>query len=172
MKHLSVVSAATAAALLMVGCERAPNIAGPQSNALASPSFDVLHETSNTMDIPWDTVEPDPCTNDMVTISGVSHFLLTTTDDGSGGYHLSSRVNSTGSGLGFPGGFTYSVKDDFSYMEQDAIPGSTVRQVEDVLILGPRSVDNYYRHQVFKITINALGVPTVTFDNTSTKCVG
>ena len=171
MKHLSVVSAA-AAALLLVGCDRAPNIVGPQSNSPSSPSFDALHNTTNTMDIPWNTVEPDPCTDDMVTVSGVSHFLLITTDDGSGGFHLSSRVNSTGTGLGAPSGFTYSVKDDFSYMEQDAIPGTTVRQVDDAMILGPRSIDNYIRHMVFKITINGQGVPTVLFDNTSTKCVG
>ena len=172
MKYLSLLSAATAAALLMVACERASNIAGPQNSAPANPSFDALHQTSNTFDFPWDNVEPDPCTGDMVTVSGVTHFLVSTTDDGSGGFHLSSRANSTGSGLGAPSGFTYSVKDNFSYMEQDATPGSTVRQVEDVLILGPRSIDNYYRHEVFKITINALGVPTVFFDNTTTKCAG
>ena len=172
MKRLLVVSAATAAALLMVGCDRAQNIAGPQNNPPTSPAFDALHQTTNTLDMPWNTVEPDPCTNDMVTVSGVSHFLLVTTDDGSGGYHLSSRVNSTGSGLGAPSGFTYSVKDNFSYMEQDMTPGTTARQVDDAYILGPRSVDNYIRHMVFKMTINALGVPTVTFDNTSTKCVG
>jgi hypothetical protein len=172
MKHLSVVSVATAATLLMVGCDRAQNIAGPQSNAPPSPSFDALHQTSNTMDIPWDSEEADPCTGDMVTISGVTHFLFVTTDDGSGGFHLSSRVNSTGTGLGAPSGFTYNVKDDFSYMEQDMTPGTTARQVDDAYVLGPRSVDNYIRHMVFKLTINALGVPTVTFDNSSTKCVG
>jgi len=172
MKLLAVVSAATAAVFLMVGCDRAPNIAGPQSNSLSHPSFDAGHQTTNTMDLPWDTVEPDPCNHDMVTVSGVTHFLFITTDDGSGGFHLSSRVNSTGSGVGFPSGFTYMVKDDFSYMEQDMTPGTTARQVDDAYILGPRSVDNYIRHMVFKMTINALGVPTVTFDNTSTKCVG
>lgn len=172
MRHVSVVLAGAVAALSIVACDRAPEIAGPQNNSISHPSYDALHNTTNELDVPWADVEQDPCTGDMVTISGVSHFLLVTTDDGSGGFHLSSTVNSTGTGLGFPSTFVYNVKDDFSYSSQSTTAGATILQEEDIMILGPRSIDNYIHHAIFKLTIDANGVPTASFDRSYTKCVG
>jgi len=172
MRHVSVVFAGAAAALLMAACDRAPEIAGPQNNSISQPAHDALHNTTNEMDLPWTAMDQDSCTGDVVAISGVSHFLLITTDDGSGGFHLSSRVNSTGTGLGAPSGFIYNAKDDFTYSSMSTIPGATIRQEEDVMILGPASVDNYIHHMIFKLTIDANGVPTASFDRSYTKCVG
>lgn len=170
MRHHTAFAAAAGMALLMTACDRAPEIAGPER--AAKPALDALHQTTNEQDIPWADEEQNPCNGDMVTISGVTHFLFVTTLDDGGGYHLSSRTNSTGTGVGTPSLFTYKVKDDFAYSEQTSVPGTTIRQEMDLLILAPRSIDNYIKHMIFKLTINALGIPTASFDNTTTKCVG
>jgi len=171
MKRLSVVPIAAVAALLMVGCERAPNIAGPENSSLTHPVF-ALHNTTNEFDIFWGDVEQNPCTGDMVTIAGKTHFLLVTTLDDGGGGHISSRTNSTGTGVGAPSLFTYNVKEQFSESSQAVNPGATIRDEYDLLILGPRSIDNYIKHMVFKYTIDNNGVPTATFENTFEKCAG
>ena len=172
MKCRFVVSALVLASVSMVACDRAPTITSPPGNSL-SPLFDTFHDTSNSMDVPWNDEEQNPCNGDIVSISGVSHFLFITTENTVGGtYHLSTRRNSDGTGVGFPSLGTYNVMEEFSYMEQDAIPSSTIRQVDDLTILAPKSADNYIKHQVMKITINGNGVPTVSRDSTWTKCVG
>jgi hypothetical protein len=170
MRRCTALVAGAGMALLMVGCERASDVTAPEP--AAKPALDALHQTTNEQDVPWAFEEQNPCNGDMVTSTGSSHFLFVTTFDDGGGYHLSSRVNSTGTGIGFPSGITYSVKDDFSYSEQTAVPGTSVRQEWDVMILGPRSIDNYIRHMIFKLTINNNGIPTASFDRTFTKCVG
>ena len=174
MRQHTVLFAGAAAALLMAACDRAPNIAGPQSISPAHPSFDAIHNTTNEMDVPWPPHEDqNPCTGDLVTITGSTHFLFVTTSDGSGGFHVDTRANSFGTGVGFPSLYTYNVKDQTQYSSQSTSGGgATITQEQDVMILGPRSVDNYLRHLVFKLTINANGVPTASFENSSTKCVG
>jgi len=172
MKHLLVVSAATVAAVLMVGCERAPSIAGPQSNSLSRPSADVFHNTTNTMDFPWADEEDDPCTGDHVTITGTTHFLFVTTDDGSGGFHVVTNDWSSGTGLGAPSLFTYKVKYELLYNSQSVPPGGIIHQHMDLMILGPGSVDNYIKHMDFSVRLDPNGVPTATMDNSFEKCVG
>jgi hypothetical protein len=174
MMRLSVVSAATIAALLMVGCDRAPNIAGPENNSPSRPTFALGHDTSNEMDVPWPVhEEQNPCTGDMVTITGSTHYLFVTTFDDNGGFHVYTRANSTGTGFGFPSGFTYTVKDEFKDTMQSLSGGAGGFSDEmDVTVLGPRSVDNYIRHMVFKLQMTPAGTPTASFENSYNKCVG
>src|SRR6266480_2393452 len=117
MKNSSVMLAAAAAALLFGGCDRAPGIAGPESDSATRPSFDAIHNTTNEMDLFWGDEEQDPCTGpattgDMVTIQGSTHFLFVTTFDDNGGFHVYTRANSRGTGMGVPSLLTYSVKED------------------------------------------------------------
>lgn len=173
MKHLSVVYAATTiAAVLMVGCDRAPNIAGPQGNSLSRPTFDAFHNTTNEMDVPWADEEDDPCTGDHVTINGTTHFLFVTTFDNSGGAHLVTNDWSSGTGLGVPSLYTYKVKYDLLYNSQSIPPGGIVHQHMDLMILGPGSVDNYIKHMDFMVKLDTNGIPTAQMENSFEKCVG
>ncbi len=124
------------------------------------------------MDLPWGDEEYDPCTFDMVTIAGTTHFQFITTFDDGGGFHVQTNFKSMGTGLGAPSLYTYTVKDDLLYSSQAVNPGATIRQEMDLMILGPRSVDNYIKHMIFKMTINNNGVPTASFDRSFEKCVG
>ena len=60
----------------------------------------------------------------------------------------------------------------FTDSQQTNGAGFTWRDERDVQMLGPRSVDNYMMHFVFKYTQNANGIPTVVFEKPTTKCVG
>lgn len=124
------------------------------------------------MDFPWADEEDDPCTGDHVTITGTTHFLFVTTDDGSGGFHLVTNDWSDGTGLGFPSLFTYKVKYELLYNSQSVPAGGIAHQHMDLMILGPRSVDNYIKSMDFMVKLDTNGIPTVDRESSSTKCVG
>ena len=105
-------------------------------------------------------------------INGTTHFLFVTTDDGSGGFHLVTNDWSSGTGLGVPSLFTYKVKYELLYNSQSVPAGGIAHQHMDLLILGPRSVDNYIKHMDFMIRIDTNGVPIADMENSFEKCVG
>jgi hypothetical protein len=50
----------------------------------------------------------NPCTNDVVTVSGNFHLVISSTADGSGGFHMTFMDNVSGvTGVGVPSGVTY-----------------------------------------------------------------
>jgi hypothetical protein len=173
MKYLSIVFAASAATLLIVGCDRASNIAGPQRSPTSRPVSDAIIQRTNEQDVPWSDVEQDPCTGDWVTIQGSTHFLYNTSFDGNTGYHLYTRSNHTGTGTGAPSGYIYKVMDEFFYHENNPTgPQFEQTQGDDLHILGPKSVDNYIKHMEFKLVMNGVGNVTASRDRSWTKCVG
>jgi hypothetical protein len=173
MRRQTLVFTGAAAVLLIAACDKAPGIAGPQNEVATQPGFDALVSKTNEQDIPWAIEEENPCNHDIVTTSGSIHVLFGVVANENGGYHLSMRFNSKGTGIGLPSGFTYKVSDEFTYSEQNPEGDQfTIRQEQQVLILGPRQVDNYVRHMVFKVTNNANGAPAADFVQSWTHCVG
>lgn len=173
MRRQTLVFTGAAAALLISACDKGPSITGPQNGSAGQPAFSAIVSKTNEQDVPWADVEQNPCNNDMVTIQGSTHFLFDFVFDDNGGYHISTRSNSRGTGVGFPSTQTYKVKKEFTYSEQNPEGEQfTIRQEERLLILAPKSVDNYIRHMVFKLTLNANGVPTASFERSYTKCAG
>jgi hypothetical protein len=173
MRPCTVAIALAAAALQITACDRAPNIAGPAMRAPASPAYDAIVSKTNEQDIPWEQVEENPCNGDMVTIAGTSHFLMNFVFDDTGGYHLYTRRNAKGTGVGVPSLGTYKADETFVYYEQNPEGDQfTISQEDHLLILAPKKEDNYVRHMVFKLTQPAGGVPTASFERSWTKCVG
>lgn len=171
MKHLSLVSATTCVAVLMVGCDRAPSIAGPQRISSAHPAFEDIVNRTDERDVPWADSEQDPCTGDMVSITGLTHFKFYTEFEENGDFKLKTEANSKGNGVGAPSMFMYKVKDETSYNEQDHVAkGSTIEQKMKIEIDGPRHVDDYEHEMSFKIHLDATGVPTAEMDKTKTEC--
>lgn len=167
----AALAAGVGMTLLMGACDRATTISDTGFSG-RQPTADALVSQTNEQNVPWADAQQNPCTGDYVTIQGVSHFIFHVTADGSGGYHISSDVDSRGTGLGFPSGFTYQVKDWFTDSQQTNGAQFSWLDERDVQVLGPRSVDNYIMHFVFKLTVNALGVPTASFEKPTTRCVG
>jgi len=165
-----VLGSAVVFSLSLLACDQAPTISGPAGGT--APRADALVSQTNEKDVPWDEVQQNPCTGDMVTITGNAHIIFHNVLDGSGGGHISTDTDIRGTGFGFPSGYTYTAKDWFTDSQQTNNSEFTWRDERDVMILGPRSVDNYIMHFVFKYTQNASGVPTVVMEKPTTRCVG
>lgn len=173
MRRQTIVFAGAAAALLIAACDKAPSITGPQNGPAAQPAFDATVSKTNEQDVPWAVVEQNPCNGDEVTAQGSTHYLFDFVFDDTGGYHIYTRVNSRGTGIGVPSTYTYKVSDLFTYSEQNPEgPQFTISQEQQVLMLAPKSADNYIRHMVFKLTNNANGLPTADFERSWTECRG
>lgn len=168
-----VVGLAGAFLALMTACDQGPSIAGPSMQPATQPANQAIVSKTNEQDVPWAQEEENPCTGDLVTMQGTTHYLFNVVANENGGYHLYTRSNSKGTGLGAPSGYTYKVSEEFAYSEQNPQGEQfTLHQVERLLILAPKSVDNYIRHMVFKLTVNANGVPTASFERAFTECRG
>jgi len=173
MRPHTVLFAGAVASVIMSACDRAPNIAGPQTLSAERPRAEAIISRTNEQDVPWADVEQNPCTGDWVTITGSTHFLYNTSFDGNTGYHLDTRSNSKGTGTGAPSLYTYKVSEQFMYHENNPEgPQFEQTQVEDLLILGPRSVDNYIKHMEFKLVGTPAGDVTASRDRSWTKCAG
>jgi hypothetical protein len=173
MRRQTLVFTGVAAALLIAACDKAPSITGPQNGLAAQPAFDAIVSKTNEQDVPWADEETNPCNGDKVTIQGSTHYLFTFVFDDTGGYHLYTRSNSKGTGVGSPSLGTYKASEQFYYSEQNPEgPQFTVSSEEQMVIMAPKSEDNYIRHTSVKVTNNANGLPTATKDTVWTKCVG
>jgi hypothetical protein len=159
-------------ALFMVACERAPELTAP-TRAPAKPSSQAIISQTNEKDVPWAIEEQNPCNGDNVVTEGSTHFLMHFGFNDDGTYHIDELSSSKGTGIGVPSLGTYKVSEQFNYSEQNPSGDQfVVRQEERLLILAPKSADNYIRHMIFKFSADQNGVPTVDFESSFTKCVG
>ena len=167
MKSKTLLIAGAATALMAIACDKGTSITSPDL-ATTQPKFAIV-----TQDFPWSRDEPNPCNGDVVSTTGSSHIVFGSTLDNSGGTHLTFSISSRGSGVGAPSLMPYTINDQTSESDQDPDgPQVTDHFEERLLVSAPKSALNYIRHTVFKITVNADGVPTALFDNTWTKCAG
>lgn len=172
MKPLTVVIAVAAATVFVAGCDQAPIVTDPQVQP-PNPAFQAIVSKTNEQDVPWTDEHDNPCNGDHVVITGSTHYNFTFVFNNDGTYHLYTRANSKGSGIGLPSLGTYRVDENFYYSEQNPSGEQfTVSSVEQLLIFAPKSADNYIRHTSLKIGANANGVPTATRDTAWSKCVG
>jgi hypothetical protein len=174
MRHETLLIAGAALVLTATACDKASSITGPE--APYAKRADALTSQISGLDVPWDIPMVDPCNGDEVTITGGStHFVFGGTySDNTGGVHISMKVSSRGTGVGLPPNFfVYKVSDQFNESVQNPVgPQFTWLDEERFLILAEKSEDNYILHTVFKLTMNANGIPTVYFDRAFTECVG
>jgi len=172
MRHETFLIAGAAAALMATACRKATSITGPDApNALRA---DVLHEHDVVQDFPWATPEENPCNDDMVAVTGSTHVVFSSTFDNSGGIHWSEHFSSRGTGVGAPpSSLNYTVSEQTTDSQQDPEGDQSTQLYEERLLVkasNPRM--NYLRHTLFKLTINANGVPTAFFDRSFNKCDG
>jgi hypothetical protein len=170
MKYLSVVSAADAA-LLLVGCDRAPNITGPAGSS-TQPAYSLFSDHTNEMDVTWPAEIPNPCTDEIVSVLGTSHYIMTTSTDDNFGFHLSFNTISKGTGTGLLSGDSYKVSENSLHSVQVPDPTAVITDEEILHVLGSRSVENFEFHLISKLVVNGAGIPTVAFDRSYTKCTG
>jgi hypothetical protein len=162
-----------AACAALMACSAA-DITGPGlEKTSAGRASDALTSQTNEQDVPWTWEGTNPCNGEFVAIEGTSHFIMHVTLNTGGltpGFHLDNHVVSKGHG------FDAALIKEYSGMSDETesfqVPDPTaVELFESKLQLrGPERGDDYFIHNVFKLTVNANGVPTAQFDKTKTRC--
>jgi len=124
--------------------------------------------------VPLNVTVFNPCTGDLIAVSGSIHFLATMTQDQGGGFHISfmdnvSQVTGTGSVTGVTyhgvGGdwFTVNVRPPFPVE-------FTATDVFGLISQGPSP--NLVVTDTFHITVNADGTMTANVSRLSISCNG
>jgi hypothetical protein len=178
MRHERFLIAGAAVALMAVACDNATSITGP--DAPTALRADVLRDHEVTQDFPWTSPEENPCNGDAVAVTGSTHIVFTSMFNSTGGsfddganLHWSVNMSSRGSGVGAPSLINYTVSEQTTDSQQDPEGDQSTQLLEERLLVkasNPRM--NYLRHTLFKLTINANGVPTAWFDRSFNKCDG
>jgi hypothetical protein len=162
---------AGAAVLTAIACDKAANITGP--DAPIALRADVLREHEVVQDFPWPAEERNPCNGDLVTVTGSTHVVFSSMVDNSNGLHWSVHFSSRGTGVGAPSLLNYTVSEQTTDSQQDPEGEQSTQLLEErLLVKTSKPALNYLRHTVFKLTINANGVPTAFFDRSFNKCGG
>jgi len=113
----------------------------------------------------------NPCTGEIVDISGTTTTTMNQRVDSRGGIHISFASVTKGTGIGQSTGvnYPYNENDMFS-LQAGSATESTVR-VKNRL-KGPGSIDNWDLTFLLHVTLNADGTLTSFTDTFATNCRG
>jgi hypothetical protein len=124
-------------------------------------------ETAVATTVPFDTVEDNTCTNEMVALTGNVHFLIGGTISGGGMTQSHLQANLQGvTGVGLVTGAKYAAQDTSSQtfvFDNDLAPfhmkyEETAHLIRQGEVL---NADDFYLHMVALATVNANGTVTV-----------
>ncbi len=106
-----------------------------------------------------------------VLLSGFLHVLITGTLDANGSLHTTTHFQPMGvAGTGLTSGAVYRATG----ITRDAINGLEIpfeaTFVNNFRIIGPGKGNNLLIHELFHVTVNALGEVSVELDRVSTEC--
>jgi hypothetical protein len=162
---------AGAAVLTVIACDKATSITG--LDAPTALRADVLREHEVVQDFPWAAEERNPCNGDLVTVTGSTRIVFSSMVDNSNGLHWLVHFSSRGTGKGAPSLLDYTVSEQTTDSQQDPEGEQSTQLFEERLLVKTSKPGlNYLRHTLFKLTINANGVPTAFFDRSFNKCDG
>jgi hypothetical protein len=119
-------------------------------------------------------VEPNPCTpGDIVALSGQLHIVLSITEDGQGGYHVSETAKEMLAGVSLVTGVKYRASKTETWTWYAGTPFPVVNtHTIDTELISQAGTDNFIAHTTIHTTINAAGVPTVIVDTVRLECAG
>jgi hypothetical protein len=120
------------------------------------------------------SVQINPCfPGDVVNLNGDIHVVVTSTPDGSGGYHSTNSINSQLKGLSITTGTGYvnSENQQKNTSMQPPFPAVTYDRY-DFDLISQSATDNYQLHMQTHETMTAMGVPAVVVDHYWMDCRG
>jgi len=125
--------------------------------------------------VPFEQLVSVPCADDgsgeLVLLTGFLHVLVTATFDANGILHATTHFQPMGvAGTGLTTGDVYRAtgitRDEVNGLD---VPFETTF-VNNFRIIGPGTGNNLLVHEMFHVTVNAVGQVTVLFDRVSTEC--
>ena len=110
----------------------------------------------------------NPCNDEIVTWSGVAHFVFNTVSDGSGGFNAQLNIHLTGTG---DQGNRY-VGEQTQHFSVHVQPGQVVTETSHFTGVSQGSAPNFKLDIVEHITVTPDGTLTATVDNVASSCAG
>ena len=122
--------------------------------------------------IPIEFVEPNPCAGEGVAITGDLHFLFHITVDPNAGTHVEVHFNPQGvMGTGLVTGATYQgTGATHDSVNINGPPPSEFTSVNNFLLIGRGPNNNLLVHSTTHVTINANGKVTAVVENARVEC--
>jgi hypothetical protein len=166
-----VVAHSVLAVMLLAGCDVVPEGTKTLDPSGLTVRTEAIVYNTNERDVAWASTDNHPCTGDVISISGSSHWVIHTGFDSNGALHYNATIVSKGEGLG-TSTKVYKINEHFK--EVDQVPGNytsyVFREEMRLKVDGPGTADDYYKTTVVKVTVNANGEPTVMVDSESSSC--
>jgi len=125
--------------------------------------------------IPFNVVLLDPCTNELVTVSGASTVTIAETVDKNGQTKTAVSVTTKGTGIGQVTSNSYPFSENQNFTVKAAVIGEAFDSAfsDKLSLKGPGSTDNFVVRAFFRIKIDALGNIQVLIENmNSDVCKG
>ncbi len=123
-------------------------------------------------ELPISILIPNDCTGDIISSSTTIHQVLAITDDGAGGFHVKTHLNTQdGSAVGLPSGLKYEVRNSNNF-EMNVKAGQEQTFTMTFKLISQGGADNLVVKGVFHITINPDGTVTSFVDTFTTECRG
>ena len=159
----------------MTGCTLRRSLVGLFSlvTLLAAPAMAAAANSSFI--IPFNLTLLDPCTNELVTVSGASTVTIAETVDKTGQTKTAVSLTTKGTGIGQVTGTSYPFAENQNFTVKAAVIGEAFdSSFSDKLSLkGPGSIDNFVVRAFFRIKIDTLGNIQVLIENmNSDVCKG
>jgi hypothetical protein len=125
--------------------------------------------------IPFNLTLLDPCTGELVSVSGASTVTIAETVDKTGQTKTAVSVTTKGTGLGQVTGNSYPFSENQNFTVKAAVIGESFDSAfsDKLSLKGPGSIDNFVVRAFFRIKIDALGNIQVVIENmNSDVCKG
>jgi hypothetical protein len=120
------------------------------------------------------SVMTNPCfPADVLNLSGDIHVVITTTADGTGGFHTVNTLNSQLSGASITSGLKYVSSEESSDDWYARPPYPEIHtHTYDFDVNSQTGVDNYVMHITMHETVTANGIPAAQVDQYQMDCRG
>ena len=166
-----IVAKVVVALVIVAGCDSVPDGTKTMDPSGLTVRPEAIVYNTNERDVPWSSSDTHPCTGDVISITGSSHWVIHTGFDNNGALHYSANIVSKGQGVG-TSTKVYKINEHFKDVEQ--VPGNytsyVIREAMRLKVDGPGTADDYYKTTINKIVVNSNGEPTVTVDSESNSC--
>jgi len=160
------------AVMLVAACQQVPDAAKTLDPSGLRIAGEAINYNTNEKDVPWTFSDINPCTGDVITATGNSHFVMHVGFDSNGGLHYTSNVITKATGTG-SSGKSYKIFDQEKFSEQaPANPqGFVIIDRQEVKVNGPSTGDDYTTSFQDKVTVdNTTGMPTAEVKKDTSAC--
>jgi hypothetical protein len=123
--------------------------------------------------VPFFAVFPDPCTGELVTLTGNLHVLVHVTENAGGGTEMKAHFQPQGiTGVGESGTMYQGTGVTQTMTENSAGPQVSSTLINNFRIISHGPSDNFTVHLTVHVTVNGNGELTAEVVDTRTECAG